>query len=107
MVLVWWGKFVVVGVAAVVMVRVGVRGEVGICGCGCWFHRHPCRLTMRRYHVLVMWHIGHAKMVLAPTRWVVLEGELWGALVGIPVVSNIVHSMLHGSKIVESRGNQW
>ncbi len=40
-------------------------------------------------------------------HWVVLEGELWGALVGIPVVSNIVHLMLHGSKIIESHGNQW
>ncbi len=59
------------------------------------------------YHMLVMRHIRHAKMVLGPTRRVVLEGELWGALVGIPVVSNIVHSIFHGSKIVESRGNQW
>jgi hypothetical protein len=106
-VLVWWGAFVVVGVAAVVVVRVGVGGEVGICECGCRFHRHPRHLTMRRYHVLVMQHVGHAKMVLAPTRRVVLEGELWGASVGIPVVSNIVLFMLHGSKIIEIRGNQW
>jgi hypothetical protein len=62
---------------------------------------------MRRYHVLMMRHVGHTKMVLAPTCRVILEGELWGALVGIPVVSNIVHLMLHGSKMVESRGNQW
>jgi hypothetical protein len=106
-VLVWWGAFVVVGVTAVVVVRVGVGGEVGICGCGCWFHHHPRCLTMRRYHVLVMRHVGHAKIALAPTRQVILEGELWGALIGIPVVSNIVHLMLHGSKIVGSRGNQW
>jgi hypothetical protein len=105
--LVWWGAFVVVGVMAVVVVRVGVGGEVGIRGCGRRFYCHPRPLTMRRYHVLVMQHIEHAKMVLAPTRWVILEGELWGALVGIPVVSNIVHSKLHGSKIVESRGDQW
>jgi hypothetical protein len=99
---------VVVGVAAVVVVRVGVGGEGGICGCGHRFHRHPHHLTMRHYHVLVMRHVEHAKMVLAPTCWVVLEGEeLWDALVSIPVVSNIVHPMLHGSKIVESHGNQW
>jgi hypothetical protein len=104
-VLVWWGTFIVVGVAAVVVVRVGVGGEVGIHGCGCRFHRHPRRLTIRHYHVLVKWHVRHAKMVLAPTRRVILEGGLWGALVGIPVVSNIVHLMLHGSKIVESCGD--
>jgi hypothetical protein len=75
-VLVWWGAFVVDGVAAVVVVRVGVGGEVGIRGCGCWFHHHPNRLTMRHYHLLVMRHVRHAKMVLAPTHRVVLEGEL-------------------------------
>jgi hypothetical protein len=106
-VLVWWGAFVVFGDAVVVMVRVEVGGKVEIRGCGHWFHQHPCHLMMRHYHMLVMQHIRHAKMVLAPTRRVVLEGELWGALVGIPVVSNIVHLMLHGSKIVESHGNQW
>jgi hypothetical protein len=108
MVLVWWGACVVVGVAAMVVVKVEVEEEVRIRGCGCCrLHRHPCHLTMRRYHVLGMRHVVHAKMVLAPTCQVVLEEELWGALVGIPVVSNIVYLMLHGSKTIESHGDQW
>ncbi len=97
----------VVGVAVVVMVRVEVGGEVGICGCDCCLHCHYCHLRMWRYHVLVMRHVGHARMVLVPTCQVVLGGELWDASVNPLAVSNIVHMMLHGSKIVESFGGQW
>ncbi len=97
----------VVGVAVVVVVRVEVGGEVGIRGCDHCLHRHYRGLRMWRYHVLVMRHVGHARMVLVPTCQVVLEGELWDASVDPLAVSNIVHVMLHGSKIVESRGGQW
>ncbi len=107
MVLVLWSAFVVVEVAVVVVVRVEVGGEVGICGCDCCLHHHYCRLRMWRYYVLVMQHIVHARIVLVPTRQVILEGELWDASVNPLAVSNIVHVMLHGSKIVESRGGQW
>jgi hypothetical protein len=107
MVLVWWSTFVVVGVTVVVVVRVEVGGEVGIRGCDHCLHHHYCCLRMWHYQVLVMRHVGHARMVLVPTCQVVLEGELWDAPVDPLAVSNIVHVMLHVSKIVERHGSQW
>ncbi len=97
----------VVGVVVVVVVRVEVGGEVGIRGCDCCLHRHYRRLRMWYYHVLVVRHVGHARMVLVPTCQVVLEGELWDASADPLAVSNIVHVMLHKSKILESHGGQW
>ncbi len=96
----------VVEVAVVVMVRVEVEGEVGICKCNHCLHCHYCCLRMWHYQKLVMRHVGHARMVLVPTCQVVLEGELWDASADPLAVFNIVHVMLHGSKIIESRGGQ-
>ncbi len=95
-----------VGFVVMVMMKVEVVEEVGICGSGHGLHYQSYCLMIYDL-MLVMWCAVHAKMGLAPTCQVYLGEELRGALGGILVVSSIFHPTLHGSKIVESRNNQW
>ncbi len=82
-------------VGTMVVVKVEVVGDVGSRGSGRWFHYRPYCLMMMYDLALVMRRAVHAKMGLAPTRWVYLGEELRGALGGILVVSSIFCPMLH------------
>ncbi len=82
-------------VATMVVVKVEVVGDVGICGSGCRFHYCLYCLMMMYDLALVMQRAVHAKMGLAPTCRVYLGEELRGALGGILVVSSIFRPMLH------------